>query len=828
MLMETKKAKPSTWAFTAKRFAGFVRVFLKNRRATAGLVIIFGFVFIAVAAPLLTPFDALGSDPTFQGYVAGKIAAPAWLRQLPVQLGGDPTLSENIQVVKDPGAPRLVTEGGVLNLTESKEGVVDVRYVDDVGYSYLVPGMRYPSQNGSLAITFSRSSGSILNETTVSIFTDFDYPYLGVPGIVIGNSEFLVNGTERIKWYPEEQWYIIRFDNQGKTAKNSSVSILTNTARGLYIAASTGITSYFGPSHTASESPAYKLKDLGYNNWKEWLNGTGTLPDHWGNMSWTVSEGSLTERIGEGNETYHCFMNETKICDPNIYSVINWTKISAILTKDCFVGNTTIYVSSVEEFKGKEGEPIVIGSGGEEEINMIKSINATENSLKLYQPLLVSHLSGEPVTVDAQKLVLFDNLVIPPKSYVWVLVCAVIKNVDNVYDLKLESTFATAVFYEGLSYPFSGWSSQIISSARGWKLARKEAYLHVPVRIRVFFGCINQANATMNTLFPVWGRETKGFSANETTKDITVIKAFSGDASNNYWILSRNSRYTFVSVMQYELPANIRTMFPTMPGRYRYGVEITFMDTTNIGENVSTTVYVDDFAMNLLGTSYGLLGTDQYARDLFSQLIYGTRISLYIGILVAVLSVCIGLMVGLVSGYVGGAVDEGLMRFNDFLLVLPGLPLLIVLVAVLGAKIENLVILFGLLGWMGFARLVRSQVLSLKERPFIEAAKAAGAGRWHVIVRHVMPNVMSLVYVSLATSVPGAITGEAALAWLGFYDPGRMSWGRMLHEVFVAGATRAWWWIIPPGVFIGIIATAFILLGYALDEILNPKLRMRK
>lgn len=824
MLMEAKRAKPSKWSFTAKRFAGFVKVFLKNRRATVGLAIIFGFAFIAVAAPLFTPLDALGSDPTFQGYVAGKMAAPAWLRQLPSLLGGNPTLSENVQVVKDPGSPRLSTEGGGLNLTESAEGVVDVRFVDDVGYPYLVPGMRYPNADGSLAVTFSRGSGSVLNEASVWIFTDFDYSYSGIPGIVIGNSEFLVNGTERVEWHPEEQWYIIRFDNGGKLAINSSVTIVTNTARDLYIAASTNITNYFGASRISKESSAYQWKDQGYNNWTEWLNGTETLTNHWDSMAWAVSEGSLSEKTGEGNETYHCFMNNTKICDPNIYSVRNWTKISTMLTKDCSPGTTTIYVDSVKGFE-EEGS-IIIGSAGEEEINLIKSINATGNSFKLYQPLLVAHLSGEPVTLEKQKLVLFDNLVIPPKSIVWVLVCTVIKNVDNVYQLKVESNFATGVFREGLNYPFSGWTSQMISG--DWTIFRKSEFLHVPVRVRVFLGSVSQQVENMRTLFPVFGQTPKGFSANAVTKDITITSVFSGDAGNDYWILSRNSRYTFVSLMQSELPANIQSMFPATPGRYRYGVEITFIDTANINENVSTTVYVDDFAMNLLGTSYGLLGTDQYARDLFSQLIYGTRISLYIGILVAVLSVSIGLVVGLVSGYVGGAVDEGLMRFNDFLLVLPGLPLLIVLVAVLGAKIENLIILLGLLGWMGFARVVRSQVLSLKERPFIEAAKAAGAGTGHVIVRHVMPNVMSLVYVSLATTVPGAITAEAALAWLGFYDPSRMSWGRMLHEVFLAGATRAWWWIVPPGVCIAAIATAFILLGYALDEILNPRLRMRK
>jgi peptide/nickel transport system permease protein len=197
-------------------------------------------------------------------------------------------------------------------------------------------------------------------------------------------------------------------------------------------------------------------------------------------------------------------------------------------------------------------------------------------------------------------------------------------------------------------------------------------------------------------------------------------------------------------------------------------------------------------------------------------------------LLVALISVSIGLVVGLVAGYVGGAADQLLMRFNDLLLVLPGLPLLIVLVAVIGARIENLVFLLGILGWNGFARVVRSQVLSLRERNFVEAAKAAGAGTGHILLRHILPSVMSLVYISLATAVPGAITAEAALAWLGFYDPSRMSWGRMLHECFAAGATKNWWWIVPPGICIAFIAVSFILLGYALDEILNPKLRIRK
>jgi len=265
-----------------------------------------------------------------------------------------------------------------------------------------------------------------------------------------------------------------------------------------------------------------------------------------------------------------------------------------------------------------------------------------------------------------------------------------------------------------------------------------------------------------------------------------------------------------------------------IPGYYRLGINITFQDFKTPLKEVEASLYVDRFYIKFEGTVWGLMGTDHYGSDLWSQLVYGSRISLYVGLLSSILSVLIGLIVGLAAGYMGRYVDEVLMRFSDMLLVLPGLPLLIVLIAVLGATAENLIIIIGLLGWMGFARLVRSQVLSLKERPFVEAARAVGAGRFHIISTHIMPNVMSLVYVSLATSVPSAIVSEAALSFLGFYDPNRMSWGRMLYEVQANGAVQYWWWVIPPGLCIAALAIAFIMFGFALDEIFNPKLRMRR
>ena len=269
------------------------------------------------------------------------------------------------------------------------------------------------------------------------------------------------------------------------------------------------------------------------------------------------------------------------------------------------------------------------------------------------------------------------------------------------------------------------------------------------------------------------------------------------------------------------------TIFPSS-GRYRFGVEILLIDHYNVTENAELEVRLDNVDMTLLGTSWGLLGTDFFGRDLFAQLIYGARVSLYVGLLSAVLSVVIGLVIGLAAGYLGRIADEFLMRVSDILLVLPGLPLLIVLFAVLGASIENLIILNGFLGWMGFAKVVRSQVLSIRERSFIEAARASGAGRSYIIFRHVLPNVMGLVYVSLALSVPGAIVSEAALSWLGFADPRRMSWGRMLYEMQAHNAITKWWWVIPPGLCIAAISVAFILLGYALDDVLNPKLRVRR
>lgn len=271
-------------------------------------------------------------------------------------------------------------------------------------------------------------------------------------------------------------------------------------------------------------------------------------------------------------------------------------------------------------------------------------------------------------------------------------------------------------------------------------------------------------------------------------------------------------------------PATI--LFLNSKGRsFIYTTEITLPPGVS-----QATFTITDFRMFLSGSVWGVMGTNNIGEDLFSQLAFGARVSIEVGLLATFLGIGIGLVVGLLAGYLSGVVDEVLMRFTDMMLVLPGLPLLIVLVAVLGSSTLNVIGVLGFLGWMGFARIIRAQVLSLRERPFIEAAKASGAGTGYITVRHIFPNIVGLTYVNLALAVPAAIVGEAALSFLGLGASG-VSWGSMLEAANSAAPTGnglVWWWILPPGLCIALLSLSFILIGYSLDEIFNPRLRRRR
>src|SRR3990172_5321256 len=222
-------------------------------------------------------------------------------------------------------------------------------------------------------------------------------------------------------------------------------------------------------------------------------------------------------------------------------------------------------------------------------------------------------------------------------------------------------------------------------------------------------------------------------------------------------------------------------------------------------------------------------GTDHNGKHILARVIHGSRISLLVGLLASVIASILGTIVGLVSGFYGRWVDESLMRVNDILLSLPWLALLIVLAAILGGQLTVgiIIVAIGLTSWNFAARVVRPQVLSVKERAFIERAKAAGAGDIAILRKHIFPNVFPLVFANTILTVAVAILSESSLAFLGRVDPRSLSWGVILFEAEQAGATlNGWWsWIVIPGLALVFVILGFSLLGYALDEVLNPRLR---
>jgi peptide/nickel transport system permease protein len=223
------------------------------------------------------------------------------------------------------------------------------------------------------------------------------------------------------------------------------------------------------------------------------------------------------------------------------------------------------------------------------------------------------------------------------------------------------------------------------------------------------------------------------------------------------------------------------------------------------------------------------MGTDFMGRDLFSQLLEGAKWGLAVGITAAAASVIVGTVVGLVSGYFGGTIDTLLQRMADIVLTLPSIPLILVIGAALGRlSIWNIVILIGLLGWPSTSKVIRSQVLSLRERPFIESARVSGASDGRIIFRHIAPNVLPLSFLYMTFGVTGAILTEAALSFLGLGDPSTVSWGMMLQWCFTSGYTfKAPFWLLPPGLCITFLALSFYLIGIGTEQIINPRLRER-
>jgi peptide/nickel transport system permease protein len=222
-------------------------------------------------------------------------------------------------------------------------------------------------------------------------------------------------------------------------------------------------------------------------------------------------------------------------------------------------------------------------------------------------------------------------------------------------------------------------------------------------------------------------------------------------------------------------------------------------------------------------------GTDNFGRSVLTLTVWGSRPSLIVGLFATLISVSIGAVVGIVAGYFGGKSETVLMRLTDWFLVIPFLPLAIVLASILGRSLFIIIIVIGITSWPSTARIVRAQSLSVKTRPYVERARALGAGHWHLTSRHILPNVGPLIFANTVLLVAIAILSETTLSFLGLGDPLSTSWGTTLDAAFGSGAASSgqWWWLLPPGLAIVFVVLAFTLCGFALDEILNPKLRER-
>ncbi|MFL6475817.1 MAG: ABC transporter permease [Nitrososphaera sp.] len=257
-----------------------------------------------------------------------------------------------------------------------------------------------------------------------------------------------------------------------------------------------------------------------------------------------------------------------------------------------------------------------------------------------------------------------------------------------------------------------------------------------------------------------------------------------------------------------------------LKGTYLFRIEFYMFDSSDT---------ISDSGLILGGKVYGMMGTDDLRRDLAIGLLWGTPVALFIGLTVSVVAVFIGLLYGIVAGYKGNRTDEGLMRINDVFYCLPTLPLLIILSITIGRSIFLITGFLIIFGWVGMAKISRSLALQVKSLQYIEAAKLMGMSDMRIIFRHIIPQLLPLTFASIAIAVPSAILGEAALSFLGLGDPSIPTWGQILHQAHAAGAMPRglWWWIVPPGLMIALTGLAFVLIGNALDSIVNIRARRR-
>ena len=251
--------------------------------------------------------------------------------------------------------------------------------------------------------------------------------------------------------------------------------------------------------------------------------------------------------------------------------------------------------------------------------------------------------------------------------------------------------------------------------------------------------------------------------------------------------------------------------------------------TVDVGDPVS--IPIQPAPPTISDNHWHLLGTDSRGRDILSQLLYSTRAAFFLGAVAAITTVLIATTVGSIAAYFGGWIDGGLMRFADLVLLMPLLPVLILLSAMLEITMVTLGVMIGVLsGFGGVAIVLKSQALSVKVKSYIDAAKVAGGSDWHVIFRHIVPNVLPLSFLFMMFGVTEAIAIEATLSFFGLLNV-PMTWGIMINNAqtngYLLSGTSYWWLLFPAGLAVSFLCFAFFLVGRGMDEVINPRLRAR-
>ena len=799
--MKKMASRQARIAFTIKRIKGFMSALQRSKRGLVGIAILVIAIFVAVAAPLITPYNSVS---TFN--LAADWAQPSWARYLPSGAG----LSENMHPVNE--FAQLLKPDALKGFNITVEGSAQA-----------ISNFAMVAANGAFLVTISPISVTMNFSQSRTFLSNVS----GVPGPY--TFQWYLNGTAVSKAI-SPTWlftpaavgtYYVFLNVQyagGQTTSNMA-TVVVNGKFFVSISPSSA-TLNFGQSQTFTSVLSGATTPIIYQWYANGVAVPGVTSANW----------TFTPSWPLGTFSYKVYLTVTSgtgfkqaIVPSNVATITLLGLVSTSITPTSAAvnfGQSQTFTSNAYGGVGALTYQWYANGVAVPGANSAAWTFVPSSSGSYFVYLKVTDTED----IQAQNDVAVQHSAFGITSGGSGSLAVICQTADLPMNASITITIST-----DFNYPYSGVPGTM--NASGAILPSRISGVSVSPRLFLQQKWLSYATpgvASYNvTKFEFGSAQTATVGTAAVPKRAFFTESNYTGYGSRASMLGWQSPLTPLVFQSSGLGSTtINQLFP-QAGTYGYGIELTV--TKLASSSSESVVYIGNLDLELLGSSWGLLGTDGQGRDVFSQLVYGTRISLYVGMVASIIGVVIGLIVGLVSAYMGGIVDEVLMRFTDALLVLPGLPLMIVLITVVANGQYNLnifIMVIGFLGWMGFARVVRSQVLSLKERPYVEAAKAVGAGTPYILFRHIMPNVVVLIYVTLALSVPGAIVAEAAFSFLGFIDPTQMSWGRMLNSTI--NRPEIWWVIIPPGLAIAVLSLSFILIGYAMDDILNPKLRTRR